>query len=219
MSCLPDQGPLPPEFAVDLYWLPLGAGEASPLVRWSGRAFEFVTSRRERRSPQRLFHSALQVHLYGVGHVIEMTPVWGQTPEHRGVVGEGPVGARALGRSRFFRYEVRRWAHGVIIDLAESEESPQRLSSDEMHARRVLDLVPDFPASTWGRDDLSAGEMWNSNSLTSWLLARSGHRTDALVPPDGGRAPGWSAGLAVAERQSAARRVAEAPRSASASPV
>ena len=64
----------------------------------------------------------------------------------------------------------------------------------------MLDLVPAFPTGTWGRDDLVAGEMWNSNSLTSWLLARSGHDTDGLGPPSKGRAPGWAAGLAVAER-------------------
>ena len=212
MSCMPDQAPLCPEFAVDLFWIPLGAGEASPLVRWSGRAFEYVASRREHRVPQRLFHSALQVHLHGVGHVIEMTPAWGNSSGERGVVGEGAVGAPLLGRSRFFRYEVRRWVHGVIPDIASSEQSPQRISSDERHAQRVLDLVPDFPTSTWGRDDLDAGEMWNSNSLTSWLLARSGHRTGDLAPPVSGRAPGWSAGLAIAGRQTAGRLDAQVGR-------
>ena len=68
----------------------------------------------------------------------------------------------------------------------------------------MLDLVPAFPACTWGRDDLAAGEMWNSNSLTSWLLARSGHDTNGLGPPSHGRAPGWAAGLAVAERDAVA---------------
>ena len=43
--------------------------------------------------------------------------------------------------------------------------------------------------------------MWNSNSLTAWLLARSGHRMDAISPPAQGRAPGWHAGLTVAARQ------------------
>jgi len=205
-------GPASPESAVDLFWIPLGAGEASPLVRWSGRAFEYVVARREHRTRQRLFHSALQVHLQGTRHVIEMTPVWGQPPGDRGVVGEGPVGAPLLGRSRFFRYEVRRWARGVIPDAAASEESPQRLSTDESRARCVLELVPEFPTRTWGRDDLAVGEMWNSNSLTSWLLARSGHPTDALAPPTHGRAPGWSAGLVIADRQAAGPLGAEVDR-------
>jgi hypothetical protein len=68
---------------------------------------------------------------------------------------------------------------------------------------RVLDLVPDVPTHTWGRDEPGTGDMWNSNSLTSWLLARSGIRTDVLRLPEGGRAPGWKAGLIVADRQAA----------------
>ena len=42
----------------------------------------------------------------------------------------------------------------------------------------------------WGRDELHAGEMWNSNSLIAWLLARSGHHPDAIEMPARGRAPG-----------------------------
>ena len=53
---------------------------------------------------------------------------------------------------------------------------------------------------TWGRDELGTGDMWNSNSLVAWLLARSGHEVSGLEPPGGGRAPGWSAGLVVAGR-------------------
>ena len=101
----------------------------------------------------------------------------------RGVVAEGSVGLAWLGRSRLFRYEVHRWKYGVIADAAEAVDSPQRLSNDRDLAQRVLDLVPAFPTCTWGRDDLVAGEMWNSNSLTSWLLARSGHDTKGLEPP------------------------------------
>jgi hypothetical protein len=213
MSCLPDQGPLPPTFAVDLFWIPLGAGEASPLVRWSGRAFEHLVARREHRGPQRLFHSALEVHVQGIRHVIEMTPAWGQPPVDRGVVAVGAVGTKALGRTRLLRYEVHSWPHGVIPDVAAAEQSSQRLSTDEQHARRILELVAEFPTSTWGRDELGAGEMWNSNSLTSWLLVRSGHPTHALLPPDGGRAPGWAAGLVVAARQ-ASEQPSEHPDSA-----
>jgi hypothetical protein len=44
---------------------------------------------------------------------------------------------------------------------------------------------------------MHTGEMWNSNSLTAWLLARSGHETDSAAPADG-HAPGWHAGLTVA---------------------
>jgi len=93
---------------------------------------------------------------------------------------------------------------GTIPDLAEAVASPQRLSTDVARARRLLDLVPAFPAVTRGRDELHAGKMWNSNSLTAWLLARSGHHAGEIQMPVRGRAPGWSAGLVVAATQDAA---------------
>ncbi|GAA3383194.1 hypothetical protein [Cryptosporangium minutisporangium] len=88
----------------------------------------------------------------------------------------------------------------MIPDLDEAVGGPPG-GQDPVHARIVLDLVPSVPALTWGRDELGAGEMWNSNSLIAWLLAASDHDTDALTPPTGGRAPGWRAGLVLAERQ------------------
>lgn len=188
--------------SVDLYWLPLGAGDAPHLVQWSGRLFEALVARRHHRPPLDLYHSALAVQLDGDRFVIEMAPVWSDTTAERGVVCEGAVGLPSLGRSRFFRYEVRRWRNGVIPDAAEAVASPRRLSVDRELARRVLDLVPAFPTATWGRDELRTGEMWNSNSLVSWLLSRSGHDTDSVVLPFRGRAPGWSAGLVVAARDS-----------------
>ena len=119
----------------------------------------------------------------------------------RGVVSGGPVGIPWLGRSRFFRYEVRRWRDGNIPDVSEAVASPQRLSSDVGRAERVLDLVPAVPTATWGRDELHTGDMWNSNSLIAWLLTRSAHAIDLIDPPPRGRAPGWTAGLVVARRQ------------------
>lgn len=67
----------------------------------------------------------------------------------------------------------------------------------------MLDLVPAFPTATWGADEQRAGDMWNSNSLIAWLLARSGHDMAAVRTPENGRAPGWSAGLVVAAREAA----------------
>jgi hypothetical protein len=185
--------------SVDLYWLPLGAG--AHCVRWNGRVYEAVVARHERREPRDLYHSALEVHLGDDRFVVEMTPVWGGTDLDRGVVCEGAVGLPWLGRSRFFRYEVRRWRHGAIPDVAQAVAGPRRLSTDAVVARRVLDLVPAFPTATWGRDELRTGDMWNSNSLTAWLLARSGYDTDLVDLPARGRAPGWRAGLVVAARQ------------------
>jgi hypothetical protein len=63
---------------VDLYWLPLGAGDASYCVRWNGRVFEAIAARHERREARDLYHSALEVHLGADRFVIEMAPEWGQ---------------------------------------------------------------------------------------------------------------------------------------------
>ena len=37
----------------------------------------------------------------------------------------------------------------------------------------------------WGRDELATGEMWNSNSVIAWTLARSGIDTEPVQPPAG----------------------------------
>lgn len=186
--------------SIDLYWLPLGAG--GRCVRISGRLYEALIAGRAHRAPARLYHSALIVRLDGETFTIEMTPVWAMADPHRGVAAEGPVGMSSWGRSRLFRYEIRCWRDGTIPDLAAAVDSPRRLSNDEASVRRLLRSVPFFPTATWGRDEQRTGEMWNSNSLTSWLLARSGLDAEATEaqPPQGGRAPGWSAGLSVASR-------------------
>jgi hypothetical protein len=102
---------------------------------------------------------------------------------------------------------VRCWRGGEIPDVAEAVASPQRLSTDPAHARRVLELVPFVPSLMWGRDELGAGDMWNSNSVVPWLLSRSGHDLGGVRPPRSGRAPGWAAGLALADRQLVDSRV------------
>jgi hypothetical protein len=186
---------------VDLYWLPLGAGDTSGCVRWNGRAFEALVARRQRREPCDLYHSALDVRLGSDRFAIEMAPAWGRGSGGPGVVAQGPVGLPWLGRSRLFRYEVRRWRGGGIPDASEAVGGPLRMSADAALARRVLELIPSVPTLTWGSDELRTGDMWNSNSLIAWALARSGHDTDAVEPPTHGRAPGWRAGLVLASRQ------------------
>jgi hypothetical protein len=186
---------------IDLYWLPLGAGGRS--VRLNGLVFEALVAGFERRSACDLYHSALVVQTPEGRFVIEMTPVRDGNGATRGVVAEGAVGSRFAGYFRLFRYEVRRWRDGAIPDVAEAVASPQRLSNDLVQARRLLDLVPLVPTAVWGRDELDAGEMWNSNSLTSWLIERSGLGTEKATLPARGRAPGWDAGLVVARRQTA----------------
>ena len=181
-----------PGSAALLYWLPLGAG--GWFVRCNGKVYEQVAARIVRREPCDLYHSALQVRVDGETFVIEQTPA-GKRGVERGVVGEGPVGARWAGRARIFRYEIRCWQGGVIPDVAEAVESPQLLSEDEAVARSVLAVVADVPLHTWGRDELAVGDMWNSNSVVAWVLSRAGIDAAAVRPPKGGRAPGWSAGL------------------------
>jgi len=185
--------------SVDLYWLPLGAGGHS--VRLNGRIFEAVAARLERRSPCDLYHSALVVRVPGGCFVIEQAPIRRSDGPERGVVSEGAVGSRWAKRFRIFRYELRCWRGGVIPDVAEGVESPQRLTNDARLAQRILDLVPSVPTPVWGRDELRAGEMWNSNSVISWLIARGGLSAESMRPPAGGRAPGWRAGVVVARRQ------------------
>jgi hypothetical protein len=184
---------------IDLYWLPLGAGGHS--VRLNGRIFEAVAARLEGRDRRDLYHSALEVCLPEGRFVIEQAPVRDGDGAGRGVVAAGAIGTRGAGRYRLFRYEVRRWRNGVIPDVAEAVESPVRLIQNLQCARRMLALVPQVPTPVWGRDELRAGEMWNSNSVTSWLIARSGLDVESIRPPLGGRAPGWRAGVVVARRQ------------------
>jgi len=192
-----------PRAAVDLYWLPLGAG--GHFVRMNGRIYEALAAWRGKRSRRDLYHSALIVTVPAGGFVIEQAwPMPSGDREQRGVVAEGPVGTQRARSLRFLRYEIRRWRDGVIADLDEAVESPQRLTDDGLVAERLLELVPEVPTPVWGRDEVGAGEMWNSNSLISWLVARAGLDVDAVHPPAGGRAPGWDAGITVARRQDTA---------------
>lgn len=181
----------------DLYWIPLGAGPGGTVVRWSGRLYEALAATSARRSRCHLYHAALLIHLDNTTTAIEMAPTWTHHG-NRGVVAEGPVASPTLGRSRFFRYEIRSWNSGTIPDIAEAEGDPVRLTDDPQTARRIIELVPHAPTLTWGRDELHAGDMWNSNSLISWLLTQAQIDTTQVGPPPGGRAPGWHAGLQAA---------------------
>lgn len=183
---------------IDLYWLPLGAGGHS--VRLNGKIFEWLAARMEHRDRCDLYHSALQVYLPQGRFVVEQAPAWGEG-SRRAAVAEGAVGARTLGRFRFFRYEIRSWRDGIIPDIGEAVESPLRLSDEPEQARRMLELAPQVPTPVWGRDELGTGEMWNSNSTISWLLTSAGLDVESIPLPHGGRAPGWNAGITIARRQ------------------
>ncbi len=182
---------------VELLWIPLGAGQH--VVRISGRAFEALGAFVQHRRACDLYHSALIVTIPDGRYVIEMSPIPDQHGDQRGVVAEGAVGSAWLGKLRVFRYEIHRW-HGGVIPDADHATATTTLPLDLTGAQRILDLVPSVPTPVWGRDELDAGEMWNSNSVTSWILRRGGIDTTDLAPPDGGRAPGWHAGLIAAAR-------------------
>ena len=187
------------EAAVDLYWLPLGAGGHS--VRFNGIVYEAVRSMVERRPRCDLYHAALEILVPRGLVAVEMTPIPNGRSWERGVVAEGPVGARWAGRLPIFRYEIRSWCNGVIPDLREAVASPVRVTDDRVVAQRILELLPSVPTATWGRDELRTGEMWSCNSVISWVLARAGLDTDAIRLPAHGRAPGWDAGVAIARRR------------------
>jgi hypothetical protein len=183
-------------------WIPLGAGAS--VVRRSGRLFEYLSALVQRRRRHDLYHSALEVTVPAGRFVIEMAPIPDRHGDRRGVVGEGAVGTRWVGRLRVFRYENRRWFDGFIPDAA-AAVSTVRVSDDQATAQQILDLVPSVPTPVWGRDELGAGEMWNSNSLTSWLLSSAGVDVSIAGPPPHGRAPGWDAGVTVAARREQSR--------------
>jgi len=185
---------------VDLYWLPLGAG--GWFVRGNGRAYERWSAWRAHRPRADLYHSALLVRADEITCAVEMGPVWNVAGDDRGVLCEGPVGSTRLGRLRLFRYEVRCWAGGPIPDIAEAVASPLRTTEDPARVTAAMQALEEVPPLVWGRDELGLGEMWSSNSVIAWSLARAGHDMGAIRLPAGGRAPGWGAGLELAIVQS-----------------
>ena len=188
-----------------LYWIPLGAG-GTGFVRLNGRVYEAIAARRQGRRPLALYHTALEVRLGDERLTVENAwPSPDADTTSRGVVLEGPVFSRRLARWRVFRYEVRCWRDGVIPDAGDAVGGPQLVSDDEALARGLLDLAPSVPPLVWGRDELGAGDMWNSNSVIAWLLVRSGLPAEAIEPPEGGRAPGWQAGIAATRTMPDAR--------------
>ena len=72
---------------------------------------------------------------------------------------------------------------GSIADIAEAVGGPQRLTDDEAKARAVLEAAQSVPAKVWGRDVLHVGEMWNSNSVISWILTIAGIDASKMPPP------------------------------------
>lgn len=188
------------EATIVLLWIPVGAG--GHVVAHTSRCWEWAHAVRARTKPQLLLHAALEISVDDEDYVIEMAPEWSGPRIDRGVVVTGPVGLQCLGRSALFRYEVRCCRDGTIPDRSWAVDGSRLLTDSADTVRLLLRRIRDVPTLTWGRHVLDTGDMWNSNSLVSWLLTVSGIAATALEPPVGARAPGWTAGAAMATRAS-----------------
>ncbi len=202
MAADPHRGPA---IGIHLYWLPLGS-RGNGFVRFGGRVYESWVARRQQRQPLDLYHTALEVMLPDGRVVVETVwPIPDSKGAARGVVVEGPVFDRRLAWLRPMRYEVRCWRDGVIVDAGDAVGGPRLVSDDADQAQRLVELAASVPPLTWGNDELDTGEMWNSNSVVSMLLARSGVPMASIEPPNGGRAPGWTAGVVAGRRDAGGR--------------
>ena len=119
-----------------------------------------------------------------------------------------PKGRSRAARSAGCASSATRFAGGVTA----SSPTSTRPSRARGASRRtfappggLLARGPAVPTAVWGRDDLGAGETWNSNSLISWLLVGSGIEAERIPLPAHGRAPGWTAGIVVADREQRVR--------------
>ena len=120
-------------------------------MRLNGRIYEAIAAWRDKRAACDLYHSALVVTVPEGDFVIEQAwPIPDRDGVRRGVVAAGPVGTHWAGALRALRYETRCWRDGVIADIDEAVESPQRLTDDPLVAQRVLELVPEVPTPIWG---------------------------------------------------------------------
>ena len=99
-------------------------------VRTTGKIYETLTALLQRRLRRSLYHSAL-VATTERQTMIEMAAVLdARGPQERGVVAEGAVGSRCLRRFRVFRYEIRRWPDGLILDLPYAIGGPVRVTDE-----------------------------------------------------------------------------------------
>jgi hypothetical protein len=96
--------------AVDLYWIPLGAG--GHCVRFNGLVYEAISAACRHRPRCDLYHAALVVELDGDRHTIEIAPSPNADEASRGVVATGAVGSRYAGRLRLLDFP-RFGGHGV----------------------------------------------------------------------------------------------------------
>jgi len=169
-------------------------------VKRNGQIYEAILAAIDRRKRYEIYHAALEGCDQQGRFTIELAPVPDMNGTQRGVVGEGPVGSRLISGLRIFRYELRCWPDGKIPDAEWAVGSPRIITGDEAVASQLRREVSVVPMLVWGRDEVDAGEMWNSNSVIAWLLVRCGFDLNLIDPPAGGRAPGWDAGRKLALR-------------------
>ena len=130
-----------PTAAVDLFWIPLGAGGHS--VRFNGRVFEALEAARRHRQRCDLYHAALVVELDGDRYAIELAPSPNADEASRGVLATGAVGSRharlAAPVSLRGPLLARRIDPGSRRGGRRAPPAQQRSAV----ARRLLDLVTD----------------------------------------------------------------------------
>ena len=169
------------------------------MQRASLQWWEALEAARARRPRGVLYHSALKLGLDGEGvSTLELTPAFVASPVP--ALMTGPVGARPAGRFKLFRYELRLVPGAALPDETWAVGEPIRLADERTTVERIVEFASMVPAYTWGRRVKGTAEMWTSDSVVSWLLAKAGlEPRDARAPADG-RAPGWTAGVEVARR-------------------
>lgn len=157
----------------------------------------------QQRGRADLYHAALQVYVPEGQFVIEQAPAWGASSK-RGVVAEGTVGTRAawplpplpLRSAPLARRHCSRHCRGGGESTTPQATNPNTRGGYSSWCRKA-------PAPVRGRDKLGAGEMWSAYSMISWLIARTGLDAASIQPPRCGRAPGWRAGIIVADNHEA----------------
>ena len=187
--------------AVDLYWIPLGAG--GHCVRFNGRVFEALEAARQHRQRCDVYHAALVVELDGDRYTIEIAPSPNADEASRGVVATGAVG------SRYARLAAPVSLRDPLLARRVNPRSRLGGRRPPPAHQRSTDRPPatrphrDRAHARLGTRRARSGREWNSNS-DDRLADRHRRSVDRdLRPPPRGRAPGWDAGLEVARRSEA----------------
>ena len=149
-------------------------------MRLNGRIFEAVGRGLEQRDRVRPLPLRMVVRVPEGEFVIEQAPV-GTERELAASSPKAPVGsrwARADSDLPLRDPPLARWR-----DPGRRRGGRQPAAADRgfpLRAGRARSCA-NVPMPVWGRDELGTGEMWNSNSVVAWLIARSGLAVDAVA--------------------------------------